>query len=163
MPGPAAHQGRVRATGSREKGGGEGEKDVGGLGTTAAEAWESRPRAAGVRRRRPAWGRPRGRPTTASQRGARRLSERLLVVLSLRRLHVCGQRVLRLVALGPQHIDPSIITACVKLHQLGDVKLRLLQNLHLLDMNVLQWEDALSLLLDLLADGLGDKLLDKVA
>jgi len=49
------------------------------------------------------------------------------------------------------------------LHELSDIKLWLLEDLDLPDENVLQWEDALCLLLDFLADGLWDELLDNFA
>merc|ERR1719498_329089 len=53
------------------------------------------------------------------------------------------------------------ITTLVQLHELGDVELGLLHNLTLPDQHVLEWVDALGLLLDLLANGLRDQLLNK--
>jgi len=51
----------------------------------------------------------------------------------------------------------------VELHELGDIKLGLLEDLALADEDILDREDALALLLDLLRDGLRNELLDEVA
>merc|ERR1719359_2460855 len=48
------------------------------------------------------------------------------------------------------------------LHELSDGKLGLLKDLHLTHEHVLEREDALCLLLDLLADGFWDQLLDQI-
>mmetsp|Transcript_3496 Transcript_3496/g.8356 ORF Transcript_3496/g.8356 Transcript_3496/m.8356 type:complete len:255 (-) Transcript_3496:72-836(-) len=50
----------------------------------------------------------------------------------------------------------------VNLHQLGDIELGSLQQLHLADVHVLERVDALASLVDVLANGLGDELLDQV-
>mmetsp|Transcript_96665 Transcript_96665/g.272949 ORF Transcript_96665/g.272949 Transcript_96665/m.272949 type:complete len:287 (-) Transcript_96665:20-880(-) len=74
------------------------------------------------------------------------------------------EEVLRLLSLLDNHGNAGIAVAItVQLHELGNVELRLLNDLHLPDVRILQREDALGLLLDLLADDLGDQLLDKLA
>jgi len=50
----------------------------------------------------------------------------------------------------------------VEFHEFGDIELRLLENLALADVHVLDREDALALLLDLLANGFRNELLDEV-
>ena len=49
------------------------------------------------------------------------------------------------------------------LHELGHVELGALKNLHLADVHVLKGVDASAHLLDLLADHLGDELVDELA
>mmetsp|Transcript_48883 Transcript_48883/g.138133 ORF Transcript_48883/g.138133 Transcript_48883/m.138133 type:complete len:285 (-) Transcript_48883:51-905(-) len=80
----------------------------------------------------------------------------------LRLCHLLGQNVLRLLVLLPHHRHAGVAGVVVHLHELGDVELRFLQDLHLAHQHVLQGEDALRLPLDLLADGLGDELLHEV-
>mmetsp|Transcript_8517 Transcript_8517/g.18707 ORF Transcript_8517/g.18707 Transcript_8517/m.18707 type:complete len:286 (+) Transcript_8517:23-880(+) len=80
------------------------------------------------------------------------------------RRNVRGQGVDRVLALLDDHSDAGVIAAVtVQLHELHDVELGLLEDLHLADEHILQGEDALGLLLDLLADGLGDQLLHELA
>merc|ERR1740130_1771856 len=75
------------------------------------------------------------------------------------------QSVLCILSLRPPKGCTLIFVAIagVHFHELGDVELWLLQDLHLPDHYILQWKDALGLLFDLLADGLWDQLLDEVA
>merc|ERR1740117_1816633 len=80
---------------------------------------------------------------------------------------ICGdlsrQDVLSFFALRPAQGSTLIRTGLVvHLHELGNVKLWLLQDLHLPDQTVLQWVDSLALLLDLLSDDLWNELLDQV-
>merc|ERR1719498_775337 len=52
------------------------------------------------------------------------------------------------------------VFACIvsmQLHELGDVKLGFLQDLDLADQSIFQWENALTLLLNLLANGFGNE------
>ena len=50
--------------------------------------------------------------------------------------------------------DLSVSSLGVKLHKLGEIELRLLKNLDLLDEDVLKWEDLGALLSDGLANGI---------
>merc|ERR1719253_1014851 len=49
------------------------------------------------------------------------------------------------------------------LHELRDIKLWFLNDLHLSDGAIFEWIDSLSLLLDLLANGLSDEILDEIS
>merc|ERR1719329_850301 len=74
------------------------------------------------------------------------------------------QDVLSFFALRPAQGGTLICTGFVMhLHELGNVKLWLLQDLDLPDQAIFQWIDALALLLDLLPDDLWDQLLDEIA
>mmetsp|Transcript_124303 Transcript_124303/g.333762 ORF Transcript_124303/g.333762 Transcript_124303/m.333762 type:complete len:297 (-) Transcript_124303:39-929(-) len=94
--------------------------------------------------------------------GRNRSKERCSLVVLVGLLHAGSQKVLRLVFLWPEHLNARVITTRVHLHELGDVELRFLEDLDLLNVDVLQGKDALSLLLYLLTDGLGDELLHQV-
>merc|ERR1719198_379573 len=81
-------------------------------------------------------------------------------------LNIGGERVLGLLLLRASERSASVVvvaTGLVELHELRDVKLRLLQNLHFADHAILQRVDRLGLLLNLLADGLRNELLNELA
>merc|ERR1719353_554430 len=85
-----------------------------------------------------------------------------LVFFCLLRCNICSERVHGILTLRTEHLCTAIVATTVQLHELRDIKLWLLQDFHLADVHILKRENAFALLLDLLADGLGDKLLDQV-
>merc|ERR1740117_653313 len=81
---------------------------------------------------------------------------------------ICGdlsrQDVLSFFTLRPAQGSTLIRTGLVvHLHELGNVKLWLLQDLDLPDKAILQWVDALALFLDLLANNLWNQFLHEVS
>eukprot|EP00964_Phaeocystis_antarctica_P064233 scaffold38621_cov81-Phaeocystis_antarctica.AAC.7 len=75
-----------------------------------------------------------------------------------------GADALRLGVDRDLHLRAGVLLARIGVHlqQLGQVKLRLLEHLDLADEDVLQRVDATARLLDLLADGLRDELVDEL-
>jgi len=99
------------------------------------------------------------------QKGLFKIDRALNLLILFRDLDVSGQSVDSGVILRAVHggADVTFMGFLMELHKLGDVELGLLEDLALADVDILDGEDALALLLDLLANGLGDEFLDEVA
>lgn len=84
-----------------------------------------------------------------------------LVLINLFLLrHLGGQHVLGALLLLAEHVRAGVsVVTRVDLHEFGDIKLRLLQDLHLADVHVLEGEHSVALLGNVLLNGGGDEFL----